>query len=442
MYDSYGNITIYDKDGDEITAESATYLKNPYTFTGREYDPESGDYYYRNRYYNPQTSRFLSEDPIGFAGLDTNLYRYVENDPVNYVDPVGLWTFGIGFGGGFSFGGGNLSGDFQLVFDDKGNIGLSRTICLGGVTEAAGANLGVVGSLGSGNTIRDLSGGSTVIGAIFGSGTGGGGVVSISDPLETLCGEGVRRRAITGTGFYGITAGYSPVDLGVSRCSTGYYFVKLIKDMTLLSFPILALIIIWLAGLFNLIIASFFSFYKIGKPIIKKKPELVTFKILKLFYEVHIGFSVLFYGGEIERFAREIGLGSAIKLGRTLYVPIPFFIIAFLVLFYGLVGKVSMAEISFIILLVGTILSTVFTVYGIVMPIIKEKPELGRFEQWYGGLNQLGVGLIVLCYPGSEIEKFAKGMGLGFRIKIARTFFGFWIFFFVVLWGIGIFYMN
>ena len=72
-----------------ITPSSTNYLKNPFTFTGREYDEETGCYYYRARYYCPDTGRFLSEDPIGFAGLDENLYRYVFNNPTNYIDPNG-----------------------------------------------------------------------------------------------------------------------------------------------------------------------------------------------------------------------------------------------------------------------------------------------------------------------------------------------------------------
>ena len=43
----------------------------------------------QDSHYNPQTGRFISEDLLGFAGLDENLYRYVENNPTNFVDPYG-----------------------------------------------------------------------------------------------------------------------------------------------------------------------------------------------------------------------------------------------------------------------------------------------------------------------------------------------------------------
>ena len=62
-------------------------------FTGREWDPETGLYYYRARYYDPKIGAFISEDLIGSAdrALDElNAYRYVGNDPVNRLDPTGL----------------------------------------------------------------------------------------------------------------------------------------------------------------------------------------------------------------------------------------------------------------------------------------------------------------------------------------------------------------
>ncbi len=60
-----------------------------YTFTGRERDEFTGLYYYRARWYDAMIGRFISEDPIGFAGGDVNLYGYVKNNPVNFVDPNG-----------------------------------------------------------------------------------------------------------------------------------------------------------------------------------------------------------------------------------------------------------------------------------------------------------------------------------------------------------------
>ncbi len=66
---------------------------NAFQYTGRENDG-TGLYYYRARYYHPGLSRFISEDPIGFAGGDANLYAYVGNDPINAVDPSGLFEPG------------------------------------------------------------------------------------------------------------------------------------------------------------------------------------------------------------------------------------------------------------------------------------------------------------------------------------------------------------
>ena len=61
-----------------------------YGFTGRERDDVTGLLYYRARWYDPQQGRFISQDPLGFNGGDTNLYSYVWQNPLNYRDPLGL----------------------------------------------------------------------------------------------------------------------------------------------------------------------------------------------------------------------------------------------------------------------------------------------------------------------------------------------------------------
>ncbi|WP_420841908.1 RHS repeat domain-containing protein [Fimbriiglobus ruber] len=58
---------------------------------GYRWDPDVNLYFLRSRYYDPAAIRFLSEDPAGFDGGDTNLYRYAANDPVNNNDPTGKW---------------------------------------------------------------------------------------------------------------------------------------------------------------------------------------------------------------------------------------------------------------------------------------------------------------------------------------------------------------
>jgi len=61
----------------------------PYYFTGRRYDPETGLFYYRNRYYSADLGRWLSPDPAGFVD-GPNLYAYVGNNPWSAFDPYGL----------------------------------------------------------------------------------------------------------------------------------------------------------------------------------------------------------------------------------------------------------------------------------------------------------------------------------------------------------------
>lgn len=74
----------------QLTASTGT-ITNPFRYTGREFDTETGIYYYRARYFDPGSGRFISEDPIRFGGDGgPNFYAYVNNDPTDFVDPLGL----------------------------------------------------------------------------------------------------------------------------------------------------------------------------------------------------------------------------------------------------------------------------------------------------------------------------------------------------------------
>ena len=79
-YDSYGR----------TTASTGT-LTNPFQYTGREFDSETGLLFNRARYFDPSAGRFLSQDPIRFGG-GVNFYAYTRNNPVVRTDPFGYYS--------------------------------------------------------------------------------------------------------------------------------------------------------------------------------------------------------------------------------------------------------------------------------------------------------------------------------------------------------------
>ena len=87
LADSNGNVVSsasYDSFGN-----SSNNLTTRYQYTGREYDSFTGLHYYRARFYDANLGRFISEDPIKFGG-GINWFAYVRNNPIKYVDPLGL----------------------------------------------------------------------------------------------------------------------------------------------------------------------------------------------------------------------------------------------------------------------------------------------------------------------------------------------------------------
>jgi RHS repeat-associated protein len=85
---SVANLYEYSVFG-EVSASDPNH-PNRFLFTGREFDADTGLYYYRARYYNPYLGRFLQTDP---AADGMNPYAYCGNDPVGRLDPSGLRDF-------------------------------------------------------------------------------------------------------------------------------------------------------------------------------------------------------------------------------------------------------------------------------------------------------------------------------------------------------------
>ena len=80
-YTAFGNATI-----DPILSS----IDNNLRFPGQYFDQETGLHYNYQRFYDPGTGRYTQVDPIGFWAGDVNLYRYVQNQPTNWVDSSGL----------------------------------------------------------------------------------------------------------------------------------------------------------------------------------------------------------------------------------------------------------------------------------------------------------------------------------------------------------------
>ncbi|MGB9588567.1 MAG: RHS repeat-associated core domain-containing protein, partial [Armatimonadota bacterium] len=82
------NHLIYDAFG-RVTSETNPAVDSLFLFTARPFDADTGLQNNLSRWYDAHVGRWLSEDPIGFAGGDANLYRYVGNGSQTQADPEG-----------------------------------------------------------------------------------------------------------------------------------------------------------------------------------------------------------------------------------------------------------------------------------------------------------------------------------------------------------------
>jgi len=87
-YSAFGEEEIFDDEGAEI---DDSYLGNSWRYQGKRTDKETGLVYFGNRYYDPKIGRWISPDPLG--EMDSpNLYQFCHNNPLLYIDHLGLNT--------------------------------------------------------------------------------------------------------------------------------------------------------------------------------------------------------------------------------------------------------------------------------------------------------------------------------------------------------------
>jgi RHS repeat-associated protein len=195
----------YDPFGNLLSSSGTLAASNTYRFSSKEYHVASGMYYYLHRVYDPNLQRWLNRDPIGERG-GLNLYGFVDNNPINKIDPLGLRDLGrpgnpllgtgsnpvpLGTGldylmGGFIVGGGLAGGVMlgaPLAVSGLTGLGMSSTAASATVTGALGL-LGTAGAISGGYDIyrnarcKNWNGLAFDIGAFGGgslAGIGGGG---------------------------------------------------------------------------------------------------------------------------------------------------------------------------------------------------------------------------------------------------------------------------
>jgi RHS repeat-associated protein len=147
-YDEFGNVLATSVDN-SCAATVQCFPFQPFGFAGGLQDRESGLVRFGARDYDPQLGRWVSKDPIRFAGGDTNIYMYAAGDPMNRIDVDGLWGLAVSWGG-YIGAGPIVAPGFEEnfgVFVDFSNLSISIFGELG-----AGLEANTLVSLGTGVT--------------------------------------------------------------------------------------------------------------------------------------------------------------------------------------------------------------------------------------------------------------------------------------------------
>ncbi|MCK6457474.1 MAG: RHS repeat-associated core domain-containing protein [Phycisphaerae bacterium] len=168
--------------------------------------PSAGWQHVGERWYDPATGRFLQRDPIGIVG-GTNRFLYARLKPVLAVDPLGLWTFGVGIQLQINLFGLDVSVNIGIHVDQDLNVKVIRTRGAG-VSGGSSVSGGVTCTATTAPGVSDLVGAGSEIGAnvgLFNGAVVSGGPTSIEEPGNPFVGLQL------GVGFGCGNSGYAEV---------------------------------------------------------------------------------------------------------------------------------------------------------------------------------------------------------------------------------------
>lgn len=184
-------------------------VSQPFKYVGKYgvMTEPNGLYYMKARYYDSAVGRFISEDPKGFDGGDVNLTAYVQGNPVNAIDPSGMWTLSFMVNANAAFAGGGGGGTaLNVGYSKKDGFSISLTgTAQGGAIAGGGTFIGSAISYTNANNVNQLNGTS------YQAGRAGLGPLAV---------EGVRGADYGGGTLYGgIGTGYTANSVTASTTS-------------------------------------------------------------------------------------------------------------------------------------------------------------------------------------------------------------------------------
>ena len=186
-YDAWGNCTVYD------SSDAAIGDLNPLRYRGYYYDAETGFYYLQSRYYDPAICRFINADgQLSITDfIDSNLFAYCGNDPVNRTDPTGEawwhWALGALVVAGCAVATVVTCGGFAAAATAIGMVGCGAAAATTASTIAAGTFIGSATAYGmsafaaaaNSNSVKEFNSrgnwgtvAATAGGAVFGGASG------------------------------------------------------------------------------------------------------------------------------------------------------------------------------------------------------------------------------------------------------------------------------